>query len=94
MNVLDDVFCKDCQGSLVHPAVIANPYYDGDTLLCTACSVLCDTDGSPLKVDTGDHTPQRIYQMAGAIMTENELLSTVIDDDTEDDDSLFESLVV
>jgi hypothetical protein len=82
--IIEDVLCGDCDGVLTTPANSANPYCFGETLLCTACGVLCDTTGQPVKVAVNGSVPQRIYEMAGAVMTEAELLSTVTDEDDED----------
>jgi len=76
----ETIICKDCDGELA-PAVAANPYFSGSALRCTACGVLCDGSGQPIKVSVGGSVPQRIYEMAGAVMTEAELLSTVAEED-------------
>ena len=82
--IIEDVLCDDCDGVLTTPTIPANPYHSGETLLCTACGVLCDTSGHPVKAAVDGSVPQRIYEMAGAVMTEAELLSTVTDEDNDD----------
>lgn len=89
ISISEDVVCHDCDGVLTPPKVPANPYYSGPALLCTSCGVLCETDGLPLKVPVNGSVPQRIYEMAGAVMTEAELLSTVTDEDEDVQESLF-----
>ena len=84
MNLINnEIDCDDCDGELAPPAVLTSPYFSGTAVLCTACGVLCDLNGHPIKVSVGGSVPQRIYQMAGAVMTEAELLSTVPEDDEE-----------